>query len=180
MSEIKRLNNLINDQDFYALTSIKLPVRQFGLLQEEEEERRRRPHALNASTDALVSSSGSLDEEPASPFSGDESSEEPHHYRTISLHMKDESDKRKFLKRMDKDLQKIWLQTKTSKDSLDEVTKELTETKFYPLNSASSSRNKIGWLSCDMSGKTLVLLVIGLISVSVIAGVVAKIYSGMT
>ncbi|XP_072051042.1 lysM and putative peptidoglycan-binding domain-containing protein 3-like [Amphiura filiformis] len=166
MSEIKRINNLINDQDFHARTKIKLPVRLHGLLQEEDEEKRRRPEAFKTSADALTTSVESLDE-PTSP-SGDESYDE-HMYRTISIRMKDESDKRKFLKRMDKDLQKICEQTKTSKDSLDEVTKELTTPRFYPLRNSGNSK----WLSeihCeDISWKYLVLIIILVIAGSAVA-----------
>jgi hypothetical protein len=34
VSQLKRLNNLQNDQDFYALTYCRVPVRRFGLLHE--------------------------------------------------------------------------------------------------------------------------------------------------
>jgi hypothetical protein len=34
VSQLKRLNNLQNDQDFYALTHCRVPVRRFGLLHE--------------------------------------------------------------------------------------------------------------------------------------------------
>ncbi|CAF2993698.1 unnamed protein product [Rotaria sp. Silwood2] len=35
VSQLKRLNNLQNDQDFYALTYCRVPVRRFGLLHEQ-------------------------------------------------------------------------------------------------------------------------------------------------
>ncbi|CAF1269246.1 unnamed protein product [Adineta steineri] len=34
ISQLKRLNNLQNDQDFYALTSCRIPVQRFGVLHE--------------------------------------------------------------------------------------------------------------------------------------------------
>jgi hypothetical protein len=34
VSQLKRLNNLQNDQDFYALTYCRVPVRRFGILHE--------------------------------------------------------------------------------------------------------------------------------------------------
>jgi hypothetical protein len=34
VSQLKRLNNIQNDQDFYALTYCRVPVRRFGLLHE--------------------------------------------------------------------------------------------------------------------------------------------------
>ena len=147
------------------MTKIKVPVRLHGLLQEEEEERRRRPEAL-AGASALHSSTTSLDEEPTSPSdfeSGDE-----HHYRTISIRMRDESDKKKFLKRMDKDLQKICEQTKTSKDSLDEVTKELTVPRFYPLRSGNSSMSKC-LSDMSVSWPSIVLVVIVVLGISAFA-----------
>ncbi|CAF1253892.1 unnamed protein product [Rotaria sordida] len=37
VSQLKRLNNLQNDQDFYALTYCRVPIRRFGLLHEYSE-----------------------------------------------------------------------------------------------------------------------------------------------
>ncbi|XP_051896576.1 lysM and putative peptidoglycan-binding domain-containing protein 4 [Pristis pectinata] len=48
VADLKRVNNLIKDQDFFALKTIKIPVKRHGLLTEAQEEaKRRQPIPVN-------------------------------------------------------------------------------------------------------------------------------------
>ena len=53
INDLKRTNNLINEQGFFALRRLKIPVKKHGLLTELEEELKRRPIA----TTSLIGSS---------------------------------------------------------------------------------------------------------------------------
>ncbi|XP_072134365.1 lysM and putative peptidoglycan-binding domain-containing protein 4 [Mobula birostris] len=51
VADLKRVNNLIKDQDFFALKTIKIPVKRHGLLTEAQEEaKRRQPVSVNNRT----------------------------------------------------------------------------------------------------------------------------------
>jgi len=49
LNDLKRVNSLIKEQDFYALRQIKIPVKKYGLMTEPEEEMKRRPALGNKS-----------------------------------------------------------------------------------------------------------------------------------
>ncbi|KAK2164460.1 hypothetical protein LSH36_63g06035 [Paralvinella palmiformis] len=54
VAELKRINNLLTDQDFFALTSIKVPILKYGLMRETLEEEIRQ----NAGTLGVGSTNG--------------------------------------------------------------------------------------------------------------------------
>eukprot|EP00062_Callorhinchus_milii_P002345 gi/632938436/ref/XP_007904946.1/ PREDICTED: lysM and putative peptidoglycan-binding domain-containing protein 4 isoform X2 [Callorhinchus milii] len=53
VADLKRVNNLIRDQDFFALKSIKIPVKRHSLLTEANEEAKRRHSAMRGSSNCL-------------------------------------------------------------------------------------------------------------------------------
>lgn len=56
VSQLKRINNLQNDQDFYALTYCRVPVRRFGLLHESSSP----PTVVNLNDQSLNNASSSI------------------------------------------------------------------------------------------------------------------------
>lgn len=177
VAEIKRLNNLIRDQDFYALTSVKIPVKQHSFLVDQIQE-----DDKNASERELktVRRSSSLSNGAAVMDSGDEQSL---HYdsetdpattdlsdpetqrqviREISINKATRSQSKeavKFLRDMDKDLSHILKTARTERNSLDEVISVLTHKSVNPL--VMSPKRKSTYLECVLEWRTtLVILVL--------------------
>ncbi|XP_019619581.1 PREDICTED: lysM and putative peptidoglycan-binding domain-containing protein 4-like [Branchiostoma belcheri] len=53
LADLRRANNLMSDQDFHALKTIKVPVKRHGLLTAREEEDRRRRQFRRADSDII-------------------------------------------------------------------------------------------------------------------------------
>lgn len=136
ISELKRINNLIADQDFYAHRTLKVPMRRDGILLEIEDDlsnpsgaslrkfNHAKPHLAN----------GHRHSDESDHFSSDDSQTE--FIRTISIPGSLDGENRaaqEFFDKMDKDLHNILEKTRTNKDTLQEVTSVLKETRFRPL-----------------------------------------------
>ena len=162
---MKRCNNLINDQDFFALTKIKIPVKQHSLLTDEQEERRRRPNAASKveplDDNHLVNGGFVSDEEDDESYYGEEDSLL---VRQISIRdcMRDKTTAKDFLRKMDQDLEKICQATQTQKKSLEEVTSTLTEPRIHPLLLPyfEKRRKRTDQEPCGMTWKSAFLIVI--------------------
>ncbi|XP_038071709.1 lysM and putative peptidoglycan-binding domain-containing protein 3-like [Patiria miniata] len=173
VAELKRCNNLINDQDFYALRRIKIPVKQHGLLTEEQEERRRRPDATSKTEppngNHLVNGGYVSDYEEDESDYGEEDNLL---VRQISIRdcMRDKTTARQFLQKMDQDLEKICQATQTQKKSLEEVTSTLTETRIHPLLlpyfEKRKKRTACDEATCGMTWKS-VLAVVVLVAIAI-------------
>ncbi|XP_013379802.1 lysM and putative peptidoglycan-binding domain-containing protein 3 [Lingula anatina] len=147
VAEIKRINNLIRDQDFYALKRIKVPIKRFGLLTELVEHENKNSKGKKLTLGSVVNrNSRSVIEEVEEEqelnnedfaFDGSDSDSQTLLVRTLSIRgaMNSQTkEAKKFLKHMDKDLQKIRNSTKSRKDSLQEVTSYLTTKTILPLS----------------------------------------------
>ncbi|XP_022102994.1 lysM and putative peptidoglycan-binding domain-containing protein 3-like [Acanthaster planci] len=170
VAELKRCNNLINDQDFFALRKIKIPIKQHGLLTEEQEERRRRPNAaskMEPPDESHLVNGGFISEEDESDYG----EEDNLLVRQISIRdcMRDKTTARDFLKKMDQDLEKICQATQTQKKSLEEVTSTLTEPRIHPLLLPyfEKQRKRTHWEeTCGLTWKSACLIFV-LIAVAV-------------
>uniref|UniRef100_H2YN33 LysM domain-containing protein n=1 Tax=Ciona savignyi TaxID=51511 RepID=H2YN33_CIOSA len=118
MNDIKRANNLINEQDFYGLRTIKIPVKRHGLLTEPEEESKRRP--------VTTSIGGKMD-------SAD--SAENISLLSNSLSRVDKNDANKFLKKVDKEIRKTVRSSDVLErnEILEEVVSSLGSVGYRPL-----------------------------------------------
>ena len=149
MSELKRLNNLIRDQDFYALTVIKVPVQRFGLLTEllEEEKNAKKLKKQPRSFDNGVlefMDANDLEEEEDEEV--DDSDSRSLLIKTVSIRDAfgtQSKDAASFLQKMDTDIHNIISSTKLRMDSLDEVTKSLTCKRIQPLQRQTSWLNGV-------------------------------------
>ncbi|KAL4227791.1 peptidoglycan-binding [Mactra antiquata] len=187
VAEIKRINNLIRDQDFYALTSVKIPVKQHSFLVDKIEE----DHRNAVETTKLNKEYSSLSNGAACIDSADEQSvhydsetdhttdlsdpeTQKHIIRKISINKETRSQSKeaqRFLRNMDKDLSHILKTTRTERNSLDEVISVLTQTSVSPLVTPVRERSK--YLDCAIEWRTTLIIVV---LVAVVAPIVFLLY----
>ncbi|XP_040396090.1 lysM and putative peptidoglycan-binding domain-containing protein 3 isoform X2 [Cygnus olor] len=101
VADIKRVNNLINDQDFFALRSIKIPVKKFSVLTETHASPKGRPVLRPAHCSPEV-----LETSPSDKFSANETAGN-------------------FLKEVDRDIEEIVKCNDTKRENLNEVVSAL-------------------------------------------------------
>lgn len=109
MADIKRANNLLTEQDFFALRSVKIPVRRFSVLTET--------HTTGPHTSASPSGGRRLPQ-ISSITSPSESSTDSSSSSTDSVEG--------FLLEKDKDIEQLVKSTGPSRSSLNEVVSSLT------------------------------------------------------
>ena len=174
IAEVKRLNNLIRDQDFYALTSVKIPVKQHSFLvdQIQDDDKKCGEKVLKTVGRSLSNGSACIE-------SGDDQSiyydSETDHagadlsdpdtqrqvIRKISINKAtriQSSEAVKFLKDMDKDLSHILKTTRTERNSLDEVISVLTHKSVTPI--VMPQRKKSKYLDFVIEWKTTVTILV--------------------
>ncbi|CAH1797965.1 unnamed protein product [Owenia fusiformis] len=167
VSELKRLNNLIQDQDFFAKKVIKVPIKRHGLLTEliekENKENKNSKIRLNPNSGAVGGEPFvSVEDDYADQSDNSDSEGRGLLVRTLSIRDSLGTQSREahdFLKAMDKDLLKIQNSTKTQKDTLQEVTTALTCKRIQPLKKADGA-------DCGMRWWTIVgvMFLIGLVT----------------
>ncbi|XP_069766458.1 lysM and putative peptidoglycan-binding domain-containing protein 4 isoform X2 [Narcine bancroftii] len=94
VADLKQANNLIQDQDFFALKAIKIPIKKHGLLTEAQEEAKRRTHRTCPRVEDCSAESQGIEPSKLSGYFED----------------------------IDKDIEKIFQSTDQRKDHLEEVT----------------------------------------------------------
>uniref|UniRef100_A0A8C8A051 LysM and putative peptidoglycan-binding domain-containing protein 3 n=1 Tax=Oryzias sinensis TaxID=183150 RepID=A0A8C8A051_9TELE len=111
VADIKRANNLLTEQDFFALRSVKIPVRRFSVLTETH----------NSGPPKSGSPTGSRHASPITPvtFLPTESSTDSSTSSTDSVEG--------FLLEKDKDIEQLVKSTGPSRSSLNEVVSSLTQ-----------------------------------------------------
>lgn len=138
VAELKRINNLISDQQFFGLLSIKIPIKKHSFLIDIISAE----NADSTPTDVQPNVDGATRRRTVSssdvPLSSDE---ETIFVRTISirdqLNGSASKEAHRFLRSMDKDLEKIRQSTSTYKSSLEEVAQTLTCKRFHPIQKRS-------------------------------------------
>ncbi|XP_053313741.1 lysM and putative peptidoglycan-binding domain-containing protein 3 [Spea bombifrons] len=104
VADLKRANNFINEQDFFALRSIKIPVKRFSVLAESY-------FSPKGKASRTVSFQPSLEDQESN--------------QSISTLSSETADS--FLQEVDRDIEKIVKCTDTTKENLHEVVSALTE-----------------------------------------------------
>uniref|UniRef100_G3UA08 LysM and putative peptidoglycan-binding domain-containing protein 3 n=1 Tax=Loxodonta africana TaxID=9785 RepID=G3UA08_LOXAF len=146
VADIKRVNNLISDQDFFALRSIKIPVKKFSSLTETLYP----PKARQASRPSSV---------PCAP----EQQELVPANDSLSS-----SESAGFLKEVDRDIEQIVKCTDTKRENLNEVVSALTaqQIRFDPDNKNTQRKDPyygadwgIGWWTA-----VVIMLIVGIIT----------------
>ncbi|XP_076444283.1 lysM and putative peptidoglycan-binding domain-containing protein 3-like [Babylonia areolata] len=145
MSELKRVNKLIKDQDFFALRVLKIPLRRHGYLaemvkQELNEAPKHRPHTFSH-REPITSDSDVPSDALCSDVDFSDPETQIRIMRTVSIRdnfSRQGREANRFLKKMDKDLAKLRQSTVTDRESLDEVVSVLTKTRIQPLEKERS------------------------------------------
>ena len=116
MADIKRANNLLTEQDFFALRSIKIPVRRFSVLTET--------HSTGPLKSASPSESRRLPQiSPVTSFPSESSTDSSASTDSVEG----------FLQEKDKDIEQLVKSTGPSRSSLNEVVSSLTLQQQQPL-----------------------------------------------
>ncbi|XP_044513589.1 lysM and putative peptidoglycan-binding domain-containing protein 3 [Gracilinanus agilis] len=147
VADIKRVNNLISDQDFFALRSIKIPVKRFSVLTETHYS----PKGRQTSRPSAVQCTPELQE--ISP--------------NLDLPVSNET-AGSFLKEVDKDIEQIVKCTDTKRENLDEVVSALAKQELCFEPDSKNIRHKdpyygadwgIGWWTA-----VVIMLIVGIIT----------------
>ncbi|XP_055968405.1 lysM and putative peptidoglycan-binding domain-containing protein 3 [Sorex fumeus] len=147
VADIKRVNNLISDQDFFALRSIKIPVKKFSSL-----------------TETLYPPKGRQTSRPSSVQYVPEQPEILSPNDSVSSSESAGS----FLKEVDRDIEQIVKCTDTKRENLDEVVSALTaqQVRFEPDNRNIQRKDPyygadwgIGWWTA-----VVIMLIVGIIT----------------
>lgn len=174
VSELKRINNLIADQDFYARRTLKVPMRRDGILLELEESASL-PNSNHFGPNLVNGHRHSSDDDDN--FSDDSQTE---FVRTISIPGSLDGENKAaqaFFNKMDKDLHNILEKTNTHKDSLQEVTSVLKETRFRPLafpKAQPDCPNDGATLGCTFRNLVIAIIIIVIVIPLVILYAVIK------
>ena len=186
VNELKRANNLINEQDFFALRRIKIPVKKYGLLTEPEEEIKRRPVAMTSllSPSAETSSSGIPNSTRlANQNSSSDVYHLPNEYDSFDHSMEncnllpsnitpvvtkestiDSNDTSKFLKSVDKEIRKTIKQSDNismeKNEVLEEVVSSLGSVGYRPLPLPTSKTKECDGASWGIKWSTLLIIVL--------------------
>ncbi|XP_023559947.1 lysM and putative peptidoglycan-binding domain-containing protein 3 isoform X2 [Octodon degus] len=147
VADIKRLNNLISDQDIFALRAIKIPVKKFSSL-----------------TESLYPPKGRLGSQPSPAQYAPEQQEILPANNCLSSSESAGS----FLKEVDRDIEQIVKCTNTKKENLNEVVSALTtqQIRFEPDNKNTKRKDPyygadwgIGWWTA-----VVIMLIVGIIT----------------
>lgn len=117
MADIKRANNLLTEQDFFALRSVKIPVRRFSVLTET--------HSTGPHKSASPSGARRVPQISSMTSLPSESSTDSSSSSTDSVEG--------FLLEKDKDIERLVKSTGPSRSSLNEVVSSLTLQQQQPL-----------------------------------------------
>lgn len=155
IAELKRVNNLYSDQDFYALKTIKIPVQPHGILTEVSEKKQRPPSLKIPGNQPSSSGVDNDDENDESDYEDMEPNGEC--VRTVSIRSALDSPN-SFLKHMDNDLKLICKSTPLRKSNLDEVTRTLTINCINPIKLRKQQEKTLG-AACGVGWKGVIVLV---------------------
>lgn len=147
VADIKRVNNLISDQDFFALRSVKIPVKKFSSL-----------------TETLYSPKGRQASRPSSV------QYVPEQQEILSLNdsLSSSESAGSFLKEVDRDIEQLVKCTDTKRENLNEVVSALTaqQIRFEPDNKNIQHKDPyygadwgIGWWTA-----VVIMLIVGIIT----------------
>ncbi|NWZ87351.1 LYSM3 protein, partial [Poecile atricapillus] len=144
VADIKRLNNLINDQDFFALRSIKIPVKKFSVLTETHMSPKGKPALRSALCSPEVQETSLCDKFSANETAGN------------------------FLKEVDRDIEEIVKSNDTKRENLNEVVSALAAQQICFETDGKTKKCKdpyygadwgIGWWTA-----VVIMLIIGIVT----------------
>lgn len=144
VADIKRVNNLINDQDFFALRSVRIPVKKFSVLTETHKSPKGRPALRPALCSPEVQETSLCDKFSANETAGN------------------------FLKEVDRDIEEIVKCNDTKRENLNEVVSALASQQMCFETDGKTKKCKdpyygadwgIGWWTA-----VVIMLIIGIVT----------------
>lgn len=154
VAELKRANNLYNDQDFHALKTIKIPVQQHGLLTEIMDKKQKPPPLKLTGNQSSTTADIDNDDDKSDYEDGKPNGD---CIRTVSIRSALDSPN-SFLQHMDNDLKLICKSTPLRKHNLDEVARTLTINCINPLKLRKQQEKTLG-TACGMGWKGIIVIV---------------------
>lgn len=146
VADIKRVNNLISDQDFFALRSIKIPVKKFSSL-----------------TETLHPPQGRQASRPAGQYA-------PEHHESgpADDSLASTESAGSFLKEVDRDIEQIVRCTDTKRENLNEVVSALTTQQIRFDHDTKSPQRKDPYYGADWGmgwwTAVVIMLIVGIIT----------------
>ncbi|GCB64935.1 lysM and putative peptidoglycan-binding domain-containing protein 3 isoform X1 [Scyliorhinus torazame] len=146
VADIKRVNNLINDQDFFALRSVKIPVKKITLLGDTHSPVKSRlvPHPILESNAQFQESNTGVDSS-----SSNENADN-------------------FLREVDKDIERIVKSNDTTREHLNEVVSALSAKPFYQATDRKILPRKDPHYGADWGirwwNAVMIMLVVGIVT----------------
>ena len=144
VSELKRVNNIINEAEFFALKRIKIPVKPTSFLTDllpgvhTEESRNNNGWLKDSAKESPNQLSSEISSRVSSGYSSPYSEPDTDNAR-VNLLFHESKDKKKvkrFLKDMDKDLDRIKERNSEIVNTSDDFTSQVGEVRKYPLKSS--------------------------------------------
>jgi len=175
VAELKRVNNILADGEFFALKRIKIPVKPNSLLPEmlgkdrDDDRTEGNGWYVDHRDASATSMSSRLSSGVSSPISTPCSEMEGSpHVKTVSIgdtvfsESRDKKKAKKFLKEMDKDLQRIREKQKNM-GTVDQIVNG-NETRIYPLRASQFQQDNTGCsnrsLACWCSVVTVLIVIV--------------------
>lgn len=151
MADIKRANNLLTEQDFFALRSVKIPVRRFSILTETHITGLHKPASPSGARRLPpIASITSLPVESSTDSSSSTDSVEG------------------FLLEKDKDIEQLVKSTGPSRNSLNEVVSTLTQQQQPPPGGYKPAQRKDPYYGADWGMRwwtaVAIMLVVGIVT----------------
>ncbi|ESP00503.1 hypothetical protein LOTGIDRAFT_230734 [Lottia gigantea] len=172
ISELKRLNHLIQDQDFFGLKYVKVPIRKHGIMSETLDHKNIRSHgqASGASYNG-ASYNGDENYNDKEPLLSMEESDSAHDFSDPDMQMKiirtlsikdnfssQGKEAEEFLKSMDKDLEKVRNSSRGERGSLNEVISVLGNKTIFPLH-AKRQPEHLNGADCGIRWWSILLII---------------------
>ncbi|WAR00903.1 LYSM4-like protein [Mya arenaria] len=188
ISELKRINNLIQDQDFFALTRIKIPVKKHSFLIDRIKDDDQKVNSIRKKETSLSNGAtcynsfydnGSLPDDSSTPTDSEAQTDlsDPENQRDfvkrISINRTSRGQSREaqnFLRKMDQDISNIVKSARTERGSLDEVISVLTNKSVSPMILPDKPKSLFE-IQCGERWKYyIVLLIVTVIAIPVVFG----------
>ncbi|KAK6180183.1 hypothetical protein SNE40_012378 [Patella caerulea] len=169
ISELKRINHLIQDQDFFGLKYVKVPVLRYGILSEQIEQlKAQTPSSSGASyngdLEPLIEIPNSYnynydDTDSAQDFSDPEMQMKIMRTLSIKENLTNNNEEAEaFLKSMDKDLERVRNYASKERGSLSEVISVLTNKSVFPLR--AKKREHLNGADCGIRWWSVLLVIL--------------------
>lgn len=191
------MNNLYRDQDFFALKTVKVPVKEHSVLTEQQMREKCRKNTVDerTATSGNNSSGAASDEHrlggPATYYkSGDEQEEEGAsssgdaddevgdsdgpEVRGVSIQsaLKWKHSRHALLEKFDRDLQKIRQNTEQQMSNVRQVAISMDMPAFHPIVSRTKEQSYESWLLSDWRHAVVLVVVMVLVLTCIVAALI--------